>query len=171
MANFEYSPAKVSDCVLLSTLFKTVYIETYGTEGVTQEFVSFMEQQFSKQKISNDIESKNHDLLVAYFNDNPVGVIQVEYNRLCPVNNFTSPEINKLYVLRNFYGKGVGQNLMVLAEKEIINKGYNQVWLWVLKSNQRANRFYQKQGFKQIGIADFQMDVNTYTNNVMIKEL
>lgn len=164
-------PPNLDDCLLLSVLYKTVYIETYGKEGVTHEFANFMEQQFSAQKIANTIASDNHYILVAYFKNNPVGIIQVEYNKPCPINNFIAPEINKLYVLRNFYGKGIGQNLMQTAERQIALKGYDKVWLWVLQSNIRANTFYQKQAYEMIGTADFQMEVNRYTNNVMMKNL
>lgn len=171
MYNIEFLPAKPVDSSLLSVLFKTVYIETYGLEGVTYEFANFIEQQFSVQKIESDIASNEHEVLVAYYKKNPVGVIQVEYNKACPLNNINAPEINKLYVLRNFFGKGIGQGLMQHAEKQIALKGYDKIWLWVLQSNTRANFFYQKQGFETIGTADFQMEVNKYTNNVMIKKI
>lgn len=169
--NFSFHHARTKDSELLSVLFKTIYIETYGTEGVTYEFANFIEQQFSKKKIEADIRSKNNDLWIARFKDNPVGVIQLEYNKSCPILDFVSPEINKLYVLRNFYGKGIGKRLMQLAEDRIAQMGENKVWLWVLKSNTRANDFYKQQGFKNIGVADFQMEVNSYTNNVMLKNL
>lgn len=171
MIKFNPITPKSIDSQLLSVLFKTVYIETYGTEGVTLEFANFIQNQFSPERIESNILNDSCDLWVAQYNNNPIGVIQVDYNKQAPINNFSAPEINKLYVLRNFFGKGVGQNLMNLAEKGITEKGYNSSWLWVLNSNSRANQFYLKQGYKSIGTADFIMETNTYTNNVMLKHL
>ncbi len=171
MSIFKYLPAKTSDYRLLSVLFKTVYIETYGIEGITLEFANFIEQQFSPTKIEHDIESELSEIWIATNKDNPIGVVQIEYNKACPINDLTGPEINKLYVLRNFFGNGIGQNLMKIAEDQIRKKGQDKVWLWVLQANLRANEFYTKQGFKNIGLADFQMEVNNYTNNVMLKHL
>ena len=54
-------------------------------------------------------------------------------------------EIFSLYVLSDYYGKGVGQQLMDAALKEL--RTYKQVCLWVLKENGRAIRFYRKCGF------------------------
>lgn len=171
MNNFVFHQAERADSKLLSTLFKTVYIETYGIEGITHEFSDFIEHQFSPDKIERDMASNDCHLWVARFKNNPVGILQAEYKKDCPIGNFTSPEINKLYILRNFSGLGIGQNLMKRAEKQIRSNGYNKVWLWVLESNKRAIDFYRLQGYRGIGTSDFQMAVNRYTNVVMLKDL
>lgn len=165
------SPAKNSESKLLAVLFKTVYINTYGTEGVTDEFANFIEKQFAPTKIENDFENGHSSLWVAKYNNNPVGVLQIVYKNPCPVTNKLLPEINKLYILTHFSGKGIGQKLMKVAEQELIQNGHKVVWLWVLDTNKRAIDFYGKQGYKNIGKADFQMEVNSYKNIVMQKEL
>lgn len=164
------TPAMTSDCHLLSVLFKTVYINTYGLEGVTEEFSNFIEQQFAPSKIRADIESKDSQLWIAKYKDNPVGVLQVALANACPITKVLHPEINKLYLLSRFFGQGIGQQLMKSAESELLQNGYQSAWLWVLASNERAIGFYQKQGYKNIGTADFQMEVNTYKNIVMQKQ-
>ena len=45
------------------------------------------------------------------------------------------------------------------------------VWLWVLASNERAVKFYEKQNYQWIGNASFQMEENNYDNKVMTKKL
>jgi ribosomal protein S18 acetylase RimI-like enzyme len=58
-------------------------------------------------------------------------------------------EIFALYILSEYYGKGVGQQLMKAALQQM--RGYQQICLWVLKENKRAIRFYQKCGFDSDG--------------------
>lgn len=58
-------------------------------------------------------------------------------------------EIFAMYVLSEYYGKGVGQRLMEAALKEL-GSG-RQICLWVLKENKRAIRFYEKNGFSPDG--------------------
>ena len=58
-------------------------------------------------------------------------------------------EIFALYVLPEYYGKGVGRRLMEAGLDQL--KNYPQVCLWVLKENRRAIRFYQKCGFRPDG--------------------
>jgi RimJ/RimL family protein N-acetyltransferase len=58
-------------------------------------------------------------------------------------------EIFALYVLAEYYGKGVAQQLMKAGLQQLTN--YPQVCLWVLKENKRAIRFYEKCGFVPTG--------------------
>ena len=58
-------------------------------------------------------------------------------------------EIFALYVLADYYGKGVGRELMDAGLEQI--KRFSQVRLWVLKENGRAIRFYEKCGFQPDG--------------------
>ena len=58
-------------------------------------------------------------------------------------------EIFALYVLSEYYGKGVGLRLIKAGLEQL--KGYSRICLWVLKDNKRAIRFYQKCGFAADG--------------------
>lgn len=166
-----YRKANLTDVVKLSILFKQVYIQTYGTEGVSDEFANFITKQFSIERLSHLIESFPDNLIVAVYNNNLIGAVEIEYNKKCPINNIVAPELNKLYILEWFCGKGVGYHLLAEAEKLVKSKGINQIWLWVLVTNERAIKFYERQNYKWIGNAPFQMEKNSYDNKVMLKEL
>ena len=62
-------------------------------------------------------------------------------------------EIFALYVLAEYYGKGVAQQLMKAGLQQLMN--YPQICLWVLKENKRAIRFYEKNGFRLNGEEKF----------------
>ncbi|OEK01260.1 hypothetical protein BFP97_06925 [Roseivirga sp. 4D4] len=163
--------ARVSDSKKLSILYKTVYIQTYGTEGVSDEFANFITVQFDPQRIEKVIIEDSECIIVAEFNNNIVGVAEIEFDKTSPVGDFEAPELNKLYILDWFCGKGVGSKLMAAVEELIVSRGIKHIWLWVLVSNQRAISFYEKHGFQWIGNALFPMETNTYENKVMRKSL
>ena len=54
-------------------------------------------------------------------------------------------EIIALYVLKDYYGKGVSKQLMHAAFVALDQ--FSEIYLWVLKDNKRAIAFYQKMGF------------------------
>lgn len=54
-------------------------------------------------------------------------------------------EIIALYVLKDYYGKGIAQKLMKTALTALNH--FSEIFLWVLKDNKRAIAFYQKMGF------------------------
>ena len=54
-------------------------------------------------------------------------------------------EIIALYVLKDYYGKGVSKQLMHAAFVALDQ--FSEIYLWVLKDNKRAIAFYKKMGF------------------------
>ncbi|MDG8325685.1 GNAT family N-acetyltransferase [Streptococcus pneumoniae] len=54
-------------------------------------------------------------------------------------------EMIALYVLKDYYGKGIAQKLMKAALTALNH--FSEIFLWVLKDNKRAIAFYQKMGF------------------------
>lgn len=166
-----YRNANLSDLRKLSVLFKQVYIATYGIDGVSDEFANFITDRFALERLEPIISHSPENMMVAEYRGNLVGVAELEWNKQCPVGDFVSPELSKLYILEWFCGKGLGRQLLEQAEKTVMEKGSSHLWLWVLASNTRAIHFYQQQGYREIGHAWFQMEVNQYDNIVMRKDL
>ena len=55
-------------------------------------------------------------------------------------------EVFAIYVLKEYYGKGVGCALMDAALELL--KDNDRIAVWVLEGNERAIRFYEKCGFR-----------------------
>lgn len=76
-------------------------------------------------------------------------------------------ELFAMYILSEYYGKGIGQLLMNAALEEL--KGYRQICLWVLKENKRAIRFYEKNGFSPDGEEVFSAACNAAEIRMILK--
>ena len=171
MKKISYGRAKIEDSLRISVLLKTVYIETYGKEGITFEFANFIDKRFSVEYIEKIILENPDQFIIAYYDYNPIGAAEILYNTSCPVSKRTIPELSKLYVLNHFTGKGIGYGLLVESEKLLLEKGFKEVFLIAYIKNKRALSFYDRQGFKKIGKTDFVMENNSYVNWVMNKAI
>ena len=58
-------------------------------------------------------------------------------------------EVIAIYLLREYYDRGIGRALMEGALDAL--KGYSRVCVWALRDNARAIRFYQRCGFSPDG--------------------
>lgn len=56
-------------------------------------------------------------------------------------------EIICIHSLCDNWGKGYGTAMMNYILKDIKNKGFSKVMLWVFKENTRARKFYENHGF------------------------
>ncbi len=76
-------------------------------------------------------------------------------------------EVFALYVLPEYHGAGVGQQLMAAGLDALAT--YPRTCLWVLKDNGRAIRFYEKCGFRRTGEELFSPSIEA-TEIRMIRE-
>ena len=68
----------------------------------------------------------------------------ISYGNFCD-EAIQAGEIIALYVLKDYYGKGVSKQLMHAAFVALDQ--FSEIYLWILKDNKRAIAFYQKMGF------------------------
>lgn len=57
-------------------------------------------------------------------------------------------EIVSIYLLPEYFGKRYGDKLLKCALSDLEKSGYRNIYLWVLKENQRARSFYEKNRFQ-----------------------
>jgi len=60
-------------------------------------------------------------------------------------------EVMAIYLLEGVAGRGIGRELFASATDRLRALGYENAWLWVLASNARSRRFYEKAGWSWDG--------------------
>jgi len=171
MTEILYSKAKLSEALQISVLMKTVNIQAYATDGIRLEMATYINERFSTKYIEEVIQDNPSRLIVASMNKNPIGVAEIIFDTYCPIRKIQIPELSKLYVLERFYGQGIGYKLLKEVEKEVLEAGFNQLYLEAFTENPKAISFYERQSYQTIGKVDFPMTDNTYKNWVMTKPL
>ena len=77
-------------------------------------------------------------------------------------------EVFAIYILEEYYGRGVGRMLMERALEQL--KKYPQICLWTLKENKRAIRFYQKCGFAADGTEKTNTNINATEIRMILQQ-
>jgi ribosomal protein S18 acetylase RimI-like enzyme len=60
-------------------------------------------------------------------------------------------ELYVIYVLPEYWSRNVGRSLMDRVLEDVRAAGYPRIFLWVLSTNMRARRFYERYGFAVAG--------------------
>jgi ribosomal protein S18 acetylase RimI-like enzyme len=95
------------------------------------------------------IESKDSDVLVSEVDGNVVGWISVGRCRDEDKSAAESGEVMAIYILAEYWGKGIGAKLWESGLNRLFDQGYKNITLWVLSANERAVRFYQGLGGRE----------------------
>ncbi len=80
-------------------------------------------------------------------------------------------ELSKMYVLPDRHGAGISAALMHAALHRARDRGAACVWLGVNRENQRAQRFYGKNGFTVVGTKSFRLGTTVESDYVMVRLL
>jgi ribosomal protein S18 acetylase RimI-like enzyme len=62
-------------------------------------------------------------------------------------------EVRTLFVAAGRWRRGVGRALMAAALDDLRERGYSEATVWSFADNERANHFYESQGFERDGAA------------------
>ena len=96
-----------------------------------------------------DDRESSHTYLVAELHGSVRGFVSFGPARLPEPS--TSGEIYALYVAPVVIGQGLGAALLHEAAGALRGRGYAVVMLWVMDGNERAVRFYERQGMQHRG--------------------
>ena len=132
--------ANSEDSMALGNVYCYAWKEGYKNI-IPQPFLDALTVENSAPK-PDKINCDNN--FVAEDNGNVVGLVNYGQARDKEADNMG--ELRSIYVLADFWGKGVGRSLFEAASTVLKNRGYDGFYLWVLKENYRARRFYEKMG-------------------------
>lgn len=94
-----------------------------------------------------------------------------EYSTEDCVTDENPIELQRLYLAKEFHGTGIAEKLMRQCFDFARQKNYQTMWLGVWEHNFRAQRFYEKLDFRQVGTHVFQLGADAQTDWVMERKL
>lgn len=78
-------------------------------------------------------------------------------------------ELKRIYTLSRFHGSGMGAALMDQVVRAAA--GHQRLLLGVYHGNERALKFYAKQGFERVGTRQFQVGTRLYDDYILARPL
>ena len=162
----------VSDVSILRGIARDTFIETFSEANKAEDMERYLTENFSEEQLARELSNPDSFFYVAEVNGHVVG-----YLKLNTAHAQTEPqaadalEIERIYVLSNYHGGGVGQALYHHAMSVAEDRKASYVWLGVWEHTHRALRFYEKNGFIAFGTHIFQLGNDQQTDILMKKSV
>ena len=80
-------------------------------------------------------------------NDRAVAILTIGASRDADLDNIHTGEIWGIYIVPDYWHRGIGTRLVQEAERMLLSRGYRDIVLWVFEGNTDARRFYEAMGF------------------------
>ena len=159
----------LEELILLS---KETFYQTFAAQNTAEDMETYLETAFSKDKLYRELCAPNTSFFFLYADESLAGYLKLnEYPSQTDVNDENSLEIERIYVLKDFQGLGLGRYLMEYSINTAADNGKNYVWLGVWEKNEKALKFYKKNGFYRIGEHSFVIGNDVQTDYIMRKDL
>ena len=160
--------AKDTDVELLRHLAIQTFKEAFAEGNSETEMTLYLEKSFSREQLLKELNSASSEFYMVYLEDIPLAYLKVNFgNAQTESIDADALEIERIYVLKTYYGKSVAQ---LLLNKSITIARQNQktfIWLGVWENNHRAVAFYKKNGFEVFGEHVFQFGNEPQTDLLM----
>lgn len=141
--------ATPADLELVYTLCRRSYAENFATHWQPTGLEWYFEKVYSLKGIESELISPDINYFVAFSDSQPVGYIKLNLaSALKEIPASDAAEIEKIYFLPSYQGKGLGTKLISLALDTARARNKKWIWLGVLTSNEKARVFYTNLGFK-----------------------
>lgn len=174
MAEIKIRQAVPEDAELLTDLAYTTFWDAFHDhpKNAPHDLEAYMQEAFSVDQIRTELEDKNSVFLVAELDGELAGYAKLIFESTEPEIIAEWPvELSRLYSHQKFLGKGVGQALMDACFARAKETGRDVIWLGVWEFNPRAQRFYEKNGFRLVGKHTFLLGSDPQIDLLMQKEI
>lgn len=168
MEKIEIKKVSISDIAQLQKICIQTFYETFASGNTEENMSKYLEEGFSVAKLTAELSDKNAKFYFATLENSVIGYIKINFGQSqTELQDDKSIEIERIYVLREFHGKSVGQLLYDKALAIARQKNADYVWLGVWEQNPRAINFYKKNGFVEFDKHIFKLGDDEQTDIMM----
>jgi diamine N-acetyltransferase len=158
----------LGDLETLQKIGRQTFAETFSESNSEENMKNYLEEGFSKEKLTAELNNKNSEFYFAILNDEVIGYLKVNFGESqTELKDSKALEIERIYVSKEFHGKSIGQILYDKAIEVANRKGSEYVWLGVWEENPRAISFYRKNGFVEFDKHIFKLGDDEQTDIMM----
>ena len=162
----------IDDLAILQPFSRQRYFETFADMNTPENMTAYLDEAFAAEKIRAELSDTNAAFYFLYWDGKLAGYLKLnEAPAQTDLHDEQSLEIERIYVSKEFQGDGLGRYLMDQAISIAIQRKKKYLWLGVWEKNEKALRFYKRNGFYQVGTHSFVMGDDEQTDYIMRKDL
>lgn len=162
----------VEDTAALQQLAKQTFADTFGSYNTEANMQQYLQENLSLKKLEAELSNPNSIFYFVRLADHLIGYLKINLaGAQTELQDPRALEIERIYVIKEYQGRKVGQLLYDFAVSIAREKQLQYVWLAVWEHNKRAIRFYEKNGFIAFDQHTFRLGEDEQTDLMMKRDL
>ena len=164
----------IGDAEKLAPLAVKIFNDAFADNPLNkpEDMRVYIKKAFSLEQTKRELSDTETVFYVAEIGAEMIGYAKLQERSTENCVADASPiELSRLYVRKDFHGRGIAEKLMNECFDYARRKNYRTMWLGVWEHNFRAQKFYEKLGFARVGSHVFQLGSDAQTDWVMEMKL
>ena len=158
----------IDDLETLRNLSIQTFRETFDEVNTEEDMQKYLDENLSLERLKSELENPNSEFYFAENDNQILGYLKLNFGNAQTENQGNETlEIERIYVLKEFFPLKIGQVLFEKSLEIAKEKSMNFIWLGVWEENHRAIKFYEKNGFKVFGKHKFVLGKDVQTDLLM----
>lgn len=164
--------ATVADAQKVMELGRTTFYEAFAALNTPENMEFYLNEAFTVEKFADQLKNPESQFWVAHCEGKMIGYTKFNFGAAqTEVVEGSGMEIERIYVLPQFYGKAVGKMLYDKAYATAIEHNCSFIWLGVWEKNERGLKFYRRNGFVEFTSHVFQIGDDPQTDLMMKRQI
>jgi ribosomal protein S18 acetylase RimI-like enzyme len=149
--NIQIRNATGNDATAIALIGRQSFTDAFGPFFIEQcDCSDYVNKTYTTDRVRQSISNPQNLYFLGCVDGEPVGFVKLKIGSRHPVIvSERQMELQRIYVLKEYHGSGVGQRLM--DEAIAATCGGEMLWLDVYVCNEKALRFYRRNGFVRLG--------------------
>ncbi len=133
----------------LQSISRQTFAETFSDSNSKENMDKYLTENLSIKKLSEELNNENSHFFFIKDGERNIGYLKLNMGpSQTEMKDETALEIERIYVIQEYQGKKVGQQLYEKAIQVAKEKKAQYIWLGVWEENHKAIQFYNKNGFE-----------------------
>jgi diamine N-acetyltransferase len=168
MNSVEIRKVTIHDLGQLQKIGRQTFFETFAAQNTEENMKQYLDQGFAGEKLAAELNDQNAAFYFATHHHTVIGYLKLNFGpSQTELKDHQTVEIERIYVVKEFHGKNVGQLLFDKAIQIAKQRNAEYVWLGVWEKNPRAINFYKKNGFEEFDKHVFKLGDDEQTDIMM----
>lgn len=164
--NIQLRRCTPDDWAMVQTLGRQIFSDTFAVHNTPENLQTYLDTAFRTERVQAELANPGSQFWFALQDEGqPIGYLKVNFAAAqTEVQEDPTLEIERIYVLQNWQGGGIGQLLFDKSLEIARSAGVRYLWLGVWEHNPKAIRFYEKNGLRTFGQHTFYLGEEAQTD-------
>lgn len=133
----------IDDIIALQEISIRTYNDTFVNSTTAANMEAYLEKAFNHVALQKELSNSHSTIYFLLFDGKVAGYFKLnEYQAQTDIHDPKSMELERIYLLSEFQGKGLGQSLINKAIEVARLREKTYIWLGVWEKNSKAKKIW-----------------------------